>query len=411
MINKEKPYLWDNGSGYGSHIEPLLFIFNNIPRPTKGIELGTGLNSTPLLLEKIDDLTSVEMQYEEWYHEVCDKLKPEYPNWKPVLNLIPEAYSNLSMEGVTFALSDGHGSSRPQAVNFFMRGGVETIVGHDTESTWYGWHLVTPEKWGYFSYQFKEKAPYTTVWTKNPQLIQALKNLDGSGKTLVLNQPRGLGDIIFCQTLAHSFKKDGYRVIFETTPEYVEGLNKAYPEMTFMSGICAPAHREVYEKDGTITIPLRFSDSLCGTPYKDCMKTKYWLFDKVWQYWKLHAMWVRNVEREKDLFYNVLGLKDGDVYTLVNENFKGNSRIKIKGNPDVITLSIFMRNIPGFSLFDWAMVIERASEIHTVSTSIIYILELLNIGDIPVHIYKREPDEKDHSYYDYLLTKPNYILE
>jgi hypothetical protein len=205
--------------------------------------------------------------------------------------------------------------------------------------------------------------------------------------------------------------KDGYRVIFETAPEYIDGLNRAYPEMTFMSGVCAPGIREEYEKDGKKVLPLRFSDSLCGTPYKDCMKTKYWLFDKVWQYWKLRAMWVRDHQKEADLFYNVLGLKDDEKYRLINLNYKGNK--KIQPSPEIVSSmeNIYMETIPGYSLFDWAMVIERATEIRTVSTSIIYLLELLNIGEIPVHIFVREPDEKDHSYYDYLLTKPNYILK
>ena len=68
-----------------------------------------------------------------------------------------------------------------------------------------------------------------------------------------------------------------------------------------------------------------------------------------------------------------------------------------------------MRNIDGFSLYDWAMVIEGAKEIHTVSTSILYILELLKVKPV-VNLYKRFPDEKDHRNYDYLLKNNKYRL-
>jgi hypothetical protein len=66
-----------------------------------------------------------------------------------------------------------------------------------------------------------------------------------------------------------------------------------------------------------------------------------------------------------------------------------------------------MRQIEGFSLFDWAKVLEGAKEIHTVSTSVLYILDLLETG--PVHVYVRAPNEKDHSFYDYIFTDSKFI--
>jgi hypothetical protein len=60
----------------------------------------------------------------------------------------------------------------------------------------------------------------------------------------------------------------------------------------------------------------------------------------------------------------------------------------------------------GYSLFDWAAVMEQAVEIHTVSTSIIYLLELLHLR---AHIYIRRPDERSHSYYDYLLEQKHIL--
>jgi hypothetical protein len=137
------------------------------------------------------------------------------------------------------------------------------------------------------------------------------------------------------------------------------------------------------------------------------MKSKYWMHNLVWQNWKRNATWKRDETKERRLF-EFLGLTDTTEYTLVNPFFTTNMehQIEIKVQGKVVN----MKYIPGFSLFDWALVIQKATAIHTVSTAIIYLLELLDIGQTPVFIYKREPLEKDHSYYDYLLTKPNYVL-
>jgi len=406
MITEDKPYHYDNDSGYGSHIEPLLFIFEHIPKCKKAVELGMGYFSTPLLLEKCESVVSVEMQEESWFNDTKTKLYND--RWTPVLDLLEDAYLRVDLENVSFGLSDGHGSTRPEAINHFMQNNVETIVAHDTESTWYGWERVSDTaEFGYYSYTFNKIAPYTTVWTKNQKLIDGLKALDGKGSILVLNQPRGIGDLIFCQTLAHHFKHHNYKVVFNTDLLYVEDLNRAYSNMSFMSNIIPDNNREEFKLYEKTVYPLRFSDSICKTPYKNCMKSKYWMYNLVWQNWKRNASWKRDIDKESKLF-NLLGLKPDSEYTLVNNFFTTglNRKVNIETSGNIVE----MRFIQGYSLFDWAMVIQKATKIHTVSTAIIYLLELLDIGQIPVFIYKREPIEKDHSNYDYILTKPNYIL-
>lgn len=410
MITSDRSYYDDGGSGYGSHIEPLLFIFNNIPKPRKAVELGMGNYSTPFLLENCDILLSVEMQEESWFNETRNTYS-NHTRWISALDLTEDAYLRINLEDVSFALSDGHGSTRPEAVTHFMKHGVETIVAHDTESTWYGWERIPVEvERDYFKYMFTKIAPYTTVWTKNAKLIEALKALDGQGKVLVLNQPRGLGDLIFCQTLGQHFKHYNYRVIFNADAFYAEALNRVYPDMLFLSNFIPDSNRELVVLQEKTIIPLRFSDSICKVLYKDCMKSKYWMHDLVWQSWKRNAMWKRDHEKENALF-DFLGLSADTEFTLVNTFYTTAMNyqvdIDIKNLPGKV---INMKHIPGFSLFDWAYVIQKAKAIHTVSTAIIYMLELLDIKDTPVFIYKREPLEHDHSYYDYLLTKPNYLL-
>ena len=58
---------------------------------------------------------------------------------------------------------------------------------------------------------------------------------------------------------------------------------------------------------------------------------------------------------------------------------------------------------------DWGRVIENASAMHTVGTSINYIIELLPTKARQIHLYPRIPQEKNFDNYDYLLSK-DYIF-
>ncbi len=52
-----------------------------------------------------------------------------------------------------------------------------------------------------------------------------------------------------------------------------------------------------------------------------------------------------------------------------------------------------MRQIPGYTMLDWAKVIINAKEIHTVETSVVYMFEALPLKAKEIHIYPRVPYE------------------
>jgi hypothetical protein len=51
--------------------------------------------------------------------------------------------------------------------------------------------------------------------------------------------------------------------------------------------------------------------------------------------------------------------------------------------------------LDGFTLFDWSKIIENASEIHTVSTSNLFLLETLTLKADKINIYPRKPRENN----------------
>ena len=221
----------------------------------------------------------------------------------------------------------------------------------------------------------------------------------------------GLGDIIFTQTLVKQICKKDDKILWGVYRDLVEGLNQAYPEVTFVSHDTLKIDYE--KKEDQIfnwirTVPIRWADSILGVNYNDCMKSKYMLYNLDFKEWMKHAKYIRNREREEKLFDLIVSRNIGyGPYNLVNETFNttsdGHRQIELKNSHP----NIYLTKINGYSLFDWSLIIEQSVEVHTVSTSIFYLLELLELEQ-PLHLYAR-PNDPGFDHISYLFTKP-YIL-
>lgn len=220
----------------------------------------------------------------------------------------------------------------------------------------------------------------------------------------------GLGDVMFSISIARQWIADGHTVVWGVMKQFVEGLNRAYPDIIFVDYKNLPIdytrqdEHDHYLPDGSFyrVVPLRYSVEICKVPYRDCMKSKYQMFGLDWQHWKENAMFTRDKEREQQLYDLVVKEKP---YNVINRYFRSTNT----GKAQIAAQGVEMP-VEGYSLFDWAKVLEEAEEIHTVSTSIIYMLELLQLNAKNVYIYKRLPDEKNHDNYSYILQSHNYVL-
>lgn len=175
MIFKED-YQKKDVSGYGSHIEPLLFLFENIII-NKAVEYGMGFFSTPLLLDYVKiSLLSIEMQSKEWYDNVVERYSTYTNKWYHCYS--EKVTSFLGYPDCDLILIDGSSITRSIGVAYAMQRGIENIVLHDTDSTWYGYHLIDEyrDKHVYIQLDFTENAPHTRIYTKNKKLIDAYKS-------------------------------------------------------------------------------------------------------------------------------------------------------------------------------------------------------------------------------------------
>ena len=224
----------------------------------------------------------------------------------------------------------------------------------------------------------------------------------------IVLQPHGLGDHIFCQQLIKEIANGP--VSWPVLPHFIQGLKSAYPDINWMpTGVIAP-HYEPIKKDcvlnGNRIIPIRYADTIQKVPYKFCMRAKYDMYGLDYRDWR-KAWYIRNPEKE-NLLIGLLGLDISKPYRLINSVFKSNfeQSVNIPETKEIDNLEVTV--VPGFSLFDWSKIIENATEIHTVGTSINFVIELLDIKAKAVDLYVRKPDEKDFKNYDYLLEKHNY---
>jgi len=216
---------------------------------------------------------------------------------------------------------------------------------------------------------------------------------------IILNQFNGLGDILFTVPLARHFIGQGEVVVYPYDPVY-GNIGWHFPDIGFLpkENLNLDYEEEAEYMLGSCHVfPLRFADEeLANNP--NTMRAKYDMFGLDYKMWRT-LTWKRG-EAEKWLYERLN--PENKEYIIVNKNWHHTNKkldLKIPSRVKVIE----METIGGYTMLDWGYLFEHAKEIHTVGTSIVYMLEMMDIkGD--VHLYRR-PHEKGFENYDYLLEK------
>lgn len=227
--------------------------------------------------------------------------------------------------------------------------------------------------------------------------------------TIIPNQYFGHGDIHFCITLVNRIA-DGRKIVWPCLPHFVDGLNRAFPHITFVDWRTMQIdfeRRDQYEFEhptlGRCTVlPIRWTTENMRVPYNDCMRSKYEYWGINYEDWRDDAMWVR--DKKEAYLYGMT--EDG---YLINKTFGSDCKLTVK-IPELSGPGAIMSVKKGYSLFDWAAVIENAKEIHTVNSSIIYLLELLDLKAPEIHLYQRSIPGQTFDNIKYLLKRHKYIF-
>ena len=205
---------------------------------------------------------------------------------------------------------------------------------------------------------------------------------------VIINQPFGIGDILFLSPLVKLL--DIEEAIWPVVDHYY--WIKDYIQINNLTFIKQSEFKHI---KGYSEIPFQHAHSIVPQA-NDCMEAKYLLLEADPELWRTISF-NRNKEKENQL-KQYLNITPDEKFIFVNNNFAGpefNYKVDIKPQTDLKI--IYQEYVKGFTLLDWCGVIEQASEIHTVSTALFFVIEALNLEKTPLHLYPRKPLDRDLS--------------
>jgi len=247
-------------------------------------------------------------------------------------------------------------------------------------------------------------------------------------KTVLIKQPAGIGDILFCQKIAKVIQENTeYKsVVWPVAPvysyleEYMGDDDLHFPVNTDdfpFKEVYESGSMQMLKSDDFLYIPLESSNFVC--PPCTCHNNprayghiKYNFCNIDYLDWKDYLAFRRFEDRE-DALVEKLGIDLNEPYNLVNNRCgtSPNFRYRHDLKPENDYKNISMDFVEGFTLFDWCKIFEHAKEIHTMETGIWYILDKLDIEK--VYIYSKcttswyNDPWYDKSYDDFSYMKDN----
>jgi hypothetical protein len=251
--------------------------------------------------------------------------------------------------------------------------------------------------------------------TKNPKI-----------KNIVVNQYFGLGDILFIEPIYRYLKDLGLNVIAPIQDQYlwirdhiryvdfrgISEFNMDYERFDF--GILKTSQGE--EVLDTAYLPLRFSDQIYRNlkPH-DSSASRYWMTDKYSVLGLDYKRWgsitlERNREKEEELKGIVLkGIGDSE-YDFCNSFYQNslNVNLNLEGRVKRELPLISMSKVEGYTMVDWSSVIEGARRVHTVSTSLLYMIQSIYQEGKEYHLYPRLPEKGFYTVEEFL---PSYWIK
>jgi hypothetical protein len=232
-------------------------------------------------------------------------------------------------------------------------------------------------------------------------------------KICLIKQPAGIGDIFFCQKIAKAMIIQGYQIVWPLRPDivwirdyikdiYFPSVDDSFPGKDIFDNAAGYIIEENGAFISTATADITHNDG-------KIMSSKYSMIGLDYDDWQDYFKFDRNLDKENELYYNVLGLTDNTEFVLINNLYNTdikNSNLFSKNNFDLPVVEL--KILDGFTLFDWCKIIEKAKKIYTINTSINYIIEVLNTSYDEYVIYAH--DEKNKTEIDYLFKKPHTML-
>lgn len=227
-------------------------------------------------------------------------------------------------------------------------------------------------------------------------------------RACLISQGAGLGDIFFTQKVGAHYRSLGYEIVWPVIDSLL-WIRDYIPDVTW------ERHQDWQGRDPFGTAQFIKSkdfvyigmDNAQSITDNLIMSSKYEICGLDWYDWDDYFVFNRFPDKEARLMEQ-LGLTTESEFILRNDMYasppgimKHNFKIKNRRQLPVVDMAL----VDGFTLLDWCSVIECASEIHTVDTSLNYLMEKLDLRSTNSTIYYA----RDRRQSDYIWKKGYHI--
>lgn len=241
-------------------------------------------------------------------------------------------------------------------------------------------------------------------------------------KTITINQPAGLGDIIWIQPILQMFVDKGFTIIYPIIDRYLEMATKYLPregvtyvsiESEFHFKDCFDNPNVIHNNNGYY-LPLTYSHR--HFPASSLMMSKYLMTQTPLQDWRRFIPRIRDKQREISLWEKIN--PNNEEFILTNKYFGTPPQTKEREinltnhSFKIIDIDYRDQDLIEFHPFDWVYVIEKAKEIHFVQTAFSFIADLYASPTAVMHLYDRIGKDDQPRYlkdFEYVQRHPNWV--
>lgn len=225
-----------------------------------------------------------------------------------------------------------------------------------------------------------------------PVYISSIRDI--MSNKLLMIQPGKVGDVLLCLPIAKYFSDQGHEVYWQCPLQY----HHLFKYVDYVTPVAT-----ANEKDYTKVVDLSFGINQHSKVHHWWTRNRHTFPSFVHAKYHLAGVDVterhnlnynRNGEREDSLF-NHLGLNDGSDYVLTHTCSDYGSPIEVTTSKRVVEF----KPVEGYSIFDWRKVIESASEIHCIDSSLVNFTDVCDTsGELFYYITNRVPLQSDRTY-------------
>lgn len=275
---------------------------------------------------------------------------------------------------------------------FFGILGCDNVFAYEVNQSGYSVHNPSRHIKTLHLHLVNERSYSEATRLPRPYLHVSVGTLEGlQKKKLLINQPGKVGDIIRCLPIAKYYAND-YDVYWLAPVQYAPlfsyvdyvthvtqvGSYDKVIDLSFGLNQKTELHRLWLKErsnglDSFVTLKYRLAD----VPVSECFNLQY-----------------TPNESKSSLLFDQLGCNCGDPYALIHTNSDYGTAVDVDTSLRVIRFT----PVDGFTIFDWKKVIEHATEIHAIDSSLVNFADTCQTtGSLHYYITDKVPAQADRT--------------